>query len=141
MSLTQTYAAEYAALAKHFNDEWEKLSNALPVAWENVPLDPANPPAGYVSFHIINGQPGAVSIGVPGSNIVRHPGIVNVNIFVPLDAGKVAALSVADNVAAILRSVSIQGILVREPAAVTLGQNGAYFQVNVSAPFQRDSLY
>lgn len=141
MTQPTTYADEYAALAGHFNAEWEKLSNALPLAWENVPLDEPNPPSGYVAFHVLNGQAGTVSIGAPGSNTVRHPGIINVNIFVPLDAGKPAALRVADNVAAILRSVSIQGILVREPSAVTIGPSGAYFQMNVSAPFQRDSLY
>ena len=141
MALLQSYAEEFEALAEHFRANFPGVPGSLPIAWENVRLVPDNPPTGYVHFAILNGAASQQTIGAPGSNVVRHVGIINVNVFVPVDQGKPPALRLADEIAAILRSVSVEGIIVREPAIRSLGADGPYFQVNISAGFQRDSLF
>lgn len=141
MALLQSYAEEFDALAAHFQANFPGVPGSLPIAWENVKLVPDNPPTGYVHFAILNGAASQQSIGAPGSNVVRHVGVVNVNVFMPVDQGKTPALRLADEIAAILRTVAVEGIIVREPAIRSLGDDGRYIQVNVSAGFQRDSLF
>lgn len=141
MDHIQSYADEYEAFASFFKNEYSVIVGAPPVAWENVPLEAKGTKVGFVQFSVLNGEPAKMTFGAPGANVTRHPGVINVNIFLPVDQGKMPGLRLGDKIASILRRVSIKGIIVREPAVRSLGDDGIYFQVNVSAGFQRDSLF
>ena len=152
-----SYASEYSALAGAFNTGWVKVKSAgppvvyearTPVAWPNVPYEPtAGVP--WVAFNVVNGEAQQVSAGAPGNNIVRHVGMVVIQIFVPLHQGESAARALGDNVITLFSGLTLAGYRFRPAyvSAVTTnsGQKGyslvdGWRQINVTVPFTRDEF-
>lgn len=137
------YLSETQAIRTLFNAGWDNAT--YPVEWPNrnfvPPKDANGKPKAYARFSIASDPLGAAQITLGTTATHRHTGIVFVSVFVPLDDGEVAALTLADTAAAIFRGQSTSGITFRSPSVVQVGPDGAYYQVNVSAPFWRDTIF
>ena len=136
------YVDENTAIRTLFNTGW---AGATPVAYENEKFVPeAN-----VTFAKLMVRPdNASQIELGDSNGVhfRHPGLIFVMIFSPPDQGNAAALTLADQAAAIFRrqsSTFTDGrILYRAPTVEPIGiTEEGYFHVNVVIPYIRDSFH
>lgn len=152
-----TYKTEFDSLAGAFNTGWVKVKSAgppivyearTPVAWPNVGYEPTTG-VSWVRFNVINGEAQQVSAGAPGNNIVRHVGMVVVQIFVPLYQGEGAARELGDYVITLFRGLSLSGYRLK-PAyvggvSIHSGQQGysiadGWHQLNVTVPFTRDEF-
>jgi len=83
----------------------------------------------------------------------RNNGFVIVNVFTPLNKGDGDALTLAETVATIFRtnqhvSTGADGSMIfRDPLVEPIGPDGqgvsvsSYYQVNVTVPFVRDTVY
>jgi hypothetical protein len=95
-----------------------------------------------VRFHIDDAGAAWGSFGDPGNNVARHVGQVVISLFVPASAGDGPALDLADQAAAVFRGWAAAGIRFRDPPYVRqVGVSGKWFQLNVLAAFERDSLH
>jgi hypothetical protein len=110
------------------------------------PNDKFTPPpkASWVRLVIQAGDSAQIELGGE-KNTHRHPGLVILQVFTPLEWGDKTALDYADQLAALFRrkTVSFTGgsIVFRSPTVREVGPDAAYFQVNVSVPFVRDVLF
>ena len=83
------YQSEFETLAGVFEAGW---NGATPIAWGNLDFTPVTPLAPWVRFSVLPGEAFHATAGAPGANIVRHPGLITVQVFVPLNSGSVEAL-------------------------------------------------
>ena len=138
------YAAGHNAIRSRFVTQWAAGAYATtPIAWSNAEFDPPSE-SPWVMVTIIDAAAFQASIGgVAGSgNTYRHPGVVVVNIFTPVNVGDGLALAMADYVGTIFRAWQDVSTKTRflTPSVSRIGTDGNWFQVNVTSPFERDEL-
>jgi hypothetical protein len=66
----------------------------------------------------------------------RQIGMAVAQVFVPAGIGHGQALTIVDTIDEAFRSTSQQGVVLGEPALRTVGRDGAWWQLNVTLPFQ-----
>jgi hypothetical protein len=124
------YEAEQVAIESRFESQW---AGRTPVAYPNVPFSKPNA-SPWVRLTVMSGS--AFLAGIP--RYFRHPGVIDIQVFVPEGVGSKDALLLADQAAAVFRVASFNGVVCRTPYVVPAGTNDGWYQVNVSVPFQRD---
>lgn len=131
-----SYATEQQAILTRIQDNW---TEEVDVAWPNTQFDPAG--AAHLE-PIVNRQDAFNADLTPSPNRrVRHPGLLTLNVRVPLGTGDGEALRLADVAAALFRNVSFDGITFRAPTVRDIGEEGPWYRVQVDCPFYRDSLH
>lgn len=132
------YSTEKSILARIFNDAWKETE----IAWPGKVFEkPDSNSVSWVEFNILNGAPSQISVGSPGSNLFRHPGIIYILFMVPVEKGEEELLRLSDIATEIFRNnSSIPGVEFNVPIFNKQGVIDGYFQANLSVPFNRDSL-
>jgi len=127
-----TFEAETIAIESRFYNNW---GAATPVKYDNVDF---TPPAGgaFVELQVHNGDALAVSTGADIT--YRSPGIISINIYLPLNTGSNTGKEYADTIAAIFRGQQFSGISCQAASITRLGELDGKFVYNVSIPFFRD---
>ena len=144
-TITENYVEEMDDICQLFSDYWRDSNGNFrtPIAFENADFKAGN--SEYVRFFVVNGDVQQMSIGAPnGGNCFRHVGRIAIKIFVPVEAGKIEALSLSDEAMAIFRNIKLKSIKFGSPYVKIIGTNGdniGFFQVNVFVPFTRDSFF
>lgn len=138
MTTTMTYATEQTAILSRFATAWGERT---PIVWPNLTSPAPNESVAYAQ-PVVNRQDAFNATVAEKSKKVRHPGLLTINIFVPLDnTGDAAALAHGDYAAAIFRNVTFSGITFRAPTVRDLGPEGAWYRVQVDCPFYRDTVF
>src|SRR6188474_460735 len=115
-----------------------------PVVWPNRDYT-AIKGTPFVRVAIRSGEAFQVEIGSP-LVVQRHPGLVIVSVFGDANnKGDKATLDIADAIATRFRrqlvSFTDGSVRFRTPTIRAIGQDGAFYQVNVICPFVRDYLF
>lgn len=131
-----SYDAQRTSIQQRFNTQFSAAHAGVPIVFEN--LSAAKPVDGYVLLSILNGEARLRGLGM--TRLYRYPGVISVDIFVPLKQGIKNADLYAQTVDDIFRGQSFDGILCRAAQRTDLGKEENYWRVNVSIPFQRDEL-
>lgn len=133
---------EREAIATLFKATWP---STVPVQWPNRKFTP--PETGNWARMVIKAG-GAFQLTMGGvSNWFRHPGILIVQCFTPLNVGDYKARQLADTAATIFRAkmagitLGEEGMLFRTPTVRDIGIDGAWYQVNCEVEYYRDALY
>ncbi len=133
-------------LRQRFADHWTQT----PIAWENVNYDPASPGGlfaaneAFVVFEIKRGEVQQVGFGNPGYRRFREKGYWSAKIFVPSGTGISTAEILAENVAVIFRAITVEKMQFYAPrisSSESIGNDGRWYQLNVTGPWQHDSFY
>lgn len=134
-----SYEATYNTIRTRFNAQMVSVNPTVKISWPNTQFKVPN--TSWVEFGIIDGAAQQVSIGTSTNNF-RHSGAVTVGCYAPTGAGDSVALQLADDVCDIFRAWQSGGITFRAPDISVVGQTQTkkFYQVNVTATFQRDSL-
>lgn len=131
-----SYQATHNAIRTRFAAQW----TTTPIAYPNVEFTPPAGDTGWVRLTIEDADAFQVSMGAP-TNFYRHPGLIIVSVFVPLNRGDKQALEYADSIAAIFRSWQTTGIRACAPTVKRIGPDDKWYHVNVVVPFERDTLF
>lgn len=135
-----SYLQEQIDIDSLFAAQWA-LGPNTPIEWDNSDFDPSNAQEPYVSLLIQGHSARQAELGKP-TNVHRHFGDIIVMVFTPLDQGSAVAKGLADDAANIFRSKFIgSGIVTRSPHVSRVGRIGAWFQVNVTTRFHRDTVF
>ena len=136
--------AEYAnAIRERFAVQWFPLRPTVPVAYDNTAFDPAvdardpdGNPAPWLRLTVLPGDGFQASLGIP--KVWRSTGIAVVQVFTPTGQGDGLANELADDAASVFRGVSLPGLIFRAPSLTRIGAEDAWYQINVSTPYQSD---
>jgi hypothetical protein len=146
MTAVTSYKEELTTIAQKFVDEWVDESDAAltPVFFANIdgttPIDSNGNKIPFVRLFITNGASEQISLGKPGTNRFRHPGVVTAKIYGLKSVGEMAVLELADTFLEIFRNLDLDGICFQSPYVVRVGETeDGYYQINGLCPFERDS--
>lgn len=135
-----SYTADANTIRARFATEWPQLRPTVPIAYDNSAFDPAidaldpfGNPAPWVRFSIMPGDAFQASLGTP--KVWRSTGLATVQVFVPLGQGDGLAGELADDAAGIFRGVRLNGLIFRAPAFTRIGEDGTWYQINVTTPY------
>ena len=134
-----SFAAERAAIETRFAQQWmDGGAPRTPIGWDGQPFDP--PESGpSVRLTIVNGQGLNKSMGTPGTNIVRHSGVVMIQIFSP-SAGTAPIRELLDHLEPIFTNWRSGQILFRSMSVSSLEVDPPFRMMTASFPFQRDAF-
>jgi hypothetical protein len=136
-----TLPDEAAPMRRRFAAEW---ANRTPVAWPNANF---TPPQGqpWVRFGVFPAHAAQVSMGGAGNRRFRRSGLLIIEVFTPAGRGDGEANVLAEQVAAIFRGVTAEGVRYAGPKGESPRRlpgrvDGAWYQVPVHVPYQSDEL-
>ncbi len=139
-----TFAKIHNNLRNHFNTAVVDVSSKLgddDIAWDNVAYNKqkASDGTAWVRLQILTGESFGLSLG---STAIRAQGIMLASIFTPAEQGDKLALEIADEIVSACNSTTItlagNTTILRTPSINPVGRDGAWYQINVSMPFQSD---
>ena len=126
-----SFAQAAQSIRERFSAEWSRT----PIAYPNTPFEKPSGPWIRVTVRGSSAEQVATV-----SKRLRHEGAVFVQVFTPEGQGDGEALSIADDVAALLEAQTLGGIrfyaATRRPEGVD--ENG-WYMVIVSIPFEYDA--
>jgi hypothetical protein len=129
--------AGYETEAQTIETRFNSAFTATPIYWGN--FFPSDPTTEHVVVNVIPGEAFQPSFG--DAPLYRHPGMVDVGVFVPRNTGTRRARAIADLVAAVFRDWNSGGIIFRTPYLKDVGISGEWAQWSVTCPFQRDETF
>lgn len=125
------------AMLLAFKTAW---ADETPVAWQNVAFNAdASTVTEFVRASVSHNSGTQAGLGGVGSRTFRRGGIFTVQIFVAADKGTERGDELAQMVLELLQAATLGPAWLRDPTVVEVGQDGKWWQVNVSATFQYDS--
>lgn len=132
------YKEEFNILCQAFHAGWD---DETPIAWENVPYSPQSG-IPWVRFSVRPGKSSQVTIGSPGRNMFRYPGIVDVQIFTPKHSGISQATRLSDKVIKIFHELVLDGFIFSEGYLIVVpaSTDDAWCQVNVIVEYRRTTI-
>jgi len=143
-----SFILERSLIETHFATQWAILRPSWDFTREGqVGYDDQSfmPPVGSqgVNLTILSGDADQISVGSPGTNAVRHAGIVTVEIYSPSDEGSATIRAIADDVETvfinqILTDSSTTWITMLVPGVLARQIIEPFLVWTMATPFQRD---
>ena len=93
-----------------------------------------------IEMKIIHGQARQMSLGDPGSNLVRYVGIASFAIFTKGGKGDVEANGYAETIMAAYRNLTLTTVRTQIPYPVARPNDGTFEALDVFVPFYRDAF-
>jgi hypothetical protein len=125
-----SFADERKSIENRFKTEW----TSTPIAFDNVPF---NPPSNsdWVRLNIQNGDSGYRSL----ESSIRHTGIINVQIFTPVNKATKTSRQYADIVSDIFSDQRFDDIVTNISSINIIDDDDAWLQTNITTPYYRDA--
>jgi hypothetical protein len=131
-----SYLTERQAIQARFQAAW---GTSTPVAWPGIHFRPPTN-AAWVRFTVIPGPADQVSVGT-ATDLYRGDGDVLVEVFTPLGAGELQALTLADEVVEAFRGWRSGDLAFFTPRVLPGLETDGWWKTDVIAPYQRDSRH
>jgi len=115
-----------STIRAYFNDSFDTCL----YTFENAPFDTPNDI--FCKLNILTNEPQYTSVGTP---CYRMWGILDIQIFQKIDTGTGLAEQIADEIAALFKQKTINGVTFRLPVFTKVGIYENFNQINVSLEF------
>lgn len=127
-----------AAIEGRFATQWMNGSQPrTPIGWDGHTFTPVK---NSVRLTILDGEGRNASVGSPGSNVVRHVGVLAIQVFTEGGKGTAASRTYEDLIAAIFRNVTIDGIRFSVPYVSGSVEEAPFLIRTVMIPFNSDAF-
>jgi hypothetical protein len=131
-------AAIRAAIEGRFAAQWVNNGQPrTPIGWDGHTFTAVK---NSVRLTILDGEGRNASVGAPGSNVVRHAGVVAIQVFTEGGKGTAASRAYEDLIAAIFRNVTIDGIRFGVPYLGGSLEQAPFLIRTVMVPFNSDAF-
>jgi hypothetical protein len=121
------------AIAGRIEASW---STCTIISRPNMKFDPPITDLPWMKYYIRSGNPFQGEIPGPSGQCVSiRTGIIMVEINVPINTGSKSLTGFADRAEHFLRHRDISGVRTGEPYSVEIGENGGYYKVMTTVPF------
>ena len=91
-----------------------------------------------VRLTIADGEASQISFGNPGTNLIRHVGMIFCQIAAPGGAGTAAVRPIEDAIMGFFRNQTFGGVRCRVPYIMNRDQEPPFLVSTVACPFERD---
>lgn len=140
-----SFDTERSAIETHFATEWLALYPSWDftkngqVGFDSQEFTP-KPEGESVLLTILSGDASQESFGSPGSNLVRHVGLIAVQIFTPSGQGSDAIREIADNVRSVFQNKTLGNVKTKISSVQSRQQDHPFLVWTVATPFRRDEF-
>ncbi len=124
-----SFAAERTNIEGRFNTNWATTT----IAWGNADFDTPNN-AEWVRFSILNGNSSYRAF----NKAKRHTGVINIQIFAPVNSGTHTIRGYADTISTIFDGVEFDDVICDMASIETIGTADRWHQINVNIPYWRN---
>lgn len=132
-----SYAQERADIETRFKDRMTAVLPAVALGYDGHPFEPAQG-SQSARLTILDGEGINQTIGAPGQNIVRHTGVVMIQLFVPGGSGSAALRALLDGIEPIFTNWRSGHLLFRAMSVQGRREEAPFLTANAVFPFQRD---
>lgn len=138
-----SFETERIAIETRFQTQWLTGSPAALRTPVGMPGHVFTPPEGEssVKLSILNGAGFNMSMGDPGSNLVRYAGLLTINILTPGGLGTKAARDLADLIQPIFTNWRSGTLLFRTMNTGPADETQPFYMLPVSFAFERDETH
>ena len=134
-----TQAEANTAIVQAFNTAWGVPGVTLtPIKYDNIEFDAANINVPWVALNVQFTGGEIASIGTVGGRNFRNFGLVFVQVFTPSGSNRLINDGFARTAKNVFRGVQLGTMWFRNAQVITVGNEGKWFQQNVSAEFIYD---
>lgn len=143
MTTTSTYSDETAAIFGYLESGWAATAIAYPNAQFTPVTAGANGTSQPYIRPMIRRQPAFNASVARDSKLVRHPGLLVIEVRVPENTGDGVAMDLGSDLADMFRNLGLApSIHFRAATVRDLGPDGrGWYLVQVEVPFYRDSIH
>ena len=140
-TVNEIYEATVSAFAADMATNFPNLV----LTYDNINFDPENAFAtetrddAFARFNMQHVVGDAGNAGI-GNNYFRRNGIITVQVFTRANTGRVRSNAIVDGVLLFFEKTSVPGIWFRGQSPSEAGNDGSWYQVNVSSEFIYDTL-
>jgi len=132
-----SYETERVIVQTAFVNAWGSLT---PVQYDDEDFTAPEDQV-WCRVSILNGEAQNRSVGAPGSNVIRHVGVVAIQVHVPTGAGQVGFTTYAEAIEAAFRNRTIENVRFLVPYVSGAPQEmGAFTSRTMMCPFTRDEF-
>lgn len=115
-------------------------AQSLPTQYDNHNYTPPASPSKWARATVLPGESRKVSIGTPGSDRFRTPGLFVVQVFTPIGQGDNQGLTLAEAIKEAFQSITVSGVVFQTPYIVNVGRDDSWWQINVNCPYYADDI-
>jgi hypothetical protein len=134
------YETERSVIETYLHDHWQSLYPDMPIGYDGhdftVPQDKTS-----IRVSISTGGAEQISLGPTGSNLIRHVGLIMVQIFGVGSNRSKSVRQVADDVSALFMNKDLSSsIRTRVPYIVGSMLEPPFMVMTVGIPYERDEF-
>ncbi|MBU0651175.1 DUF4128 domain-containing protein [bacterium] len=135
-----SYETERKLIETYFKSEWDiSVYAGVPVKYENVDfVYPEN--SEFVALYIKSGSADQITLG--DEPIVRNAGLVDIQLFAPINTGTKTIKEIIDFLVLMFERKQLSEgdvyIVFNQAQINEIGEQENYYQINVSFPFRKD---
>lgn len=127
-----------AAIEGRFASHWVNGAQPrTPIGWDGHTFTPVK---NSVRLTILDGEGRNASVGSPGTNLVRHAGVVAIQVYTEGGKGTAASRVNEDQIADIFRNVTVDGIRFGVPYVSGSIEQAPFLIRTVMIPFTVDNF-
>lgn len=127
-----------AAIESRFATLWVNGAQPrTPIGFDGHTFPPVK---NSVRLTILDGEGRNASVGSPGTNLVRHAGVVAIQVFTEGGKGTAASRAYEDQIATIFRNVTVDGIRFGVPYVSGSLEQAPYLIRTVMIPYASDAF-
>lgn len=129
------YESEADAIQAYFFAQW---ADRTPVGYPGNNFAPVDE---SVQLDILGGQGQQMSVGSPGTNLARYPGVLAARVYVTKGRNAVQSREIVDPICDIFRNARVSGIRFGIPYVSGTETDETWRVTTVMCPFVRDELH
>lgn len=131
-----SYETERNAINDRFKTAWASAYPSMKVGYDGHKFEFETPSS--VRMVIADGDAQQISFGSPGTNLVRHVGVIMIQIAVTGGAGTATIRPIVDAAMTVFRNVTFGGVRCRIPYVMDRKEEPPFLIWTIACPFERD---
>ncbi len=135
-----SFATLRQTIEARLSQQWVTGSPATPRTPIGYDGQTFTPVKNSIRLTILDGEGRNASIGAPGSNLVRHAGVIAIQVFTEGGKGTAASRAYEDQIATIFRNVTVDGIRFGVPYVSGSLEQSPYLIRTVMIPYASDAF-
>jgi len=134
-----TLETERIAIEGRFKTAWDSAYASMKVGYDGHKFEFVRDTSS-VRLSILDGDAQQISFGSPGTNLVRHVGVIMIEIAAPGGAGSITIRPIADAAMTVFRNVTFGGVRCRIPYVMSRQEEPPFLIWSIACPFERDEF-
>lgn len=135
-----SYDTERSVIEAYLQDNWGSIYPSMQIGFDRHNFTPPQD-ADSIRLTIVSGEAEQISLGVRGTNLIRHTGLIMLQIFCVGNSKSNSAREIADYLSDLFMNRDLSTSLrTRVPYVVGMAEEPPFLMWTLGVPFERDEF-